>query len=150
MAKRSFKGTLGARDSAGMVEVPFDVKQIFGSARPPVTATVNGVTWRTTVATYDGRFYVGMRKELRDRAGIVDGDPVEVTIESDDAPRTVDAPADLKKALRGSSAAKKAFDGLSFTHRREYVEWITGAKKDETRRRRVAKAIEMLEAGETR
>ena len=150
MAKKSFTATLGARGSAGLVEVPFDVKEVFGAARPPVNATVNGVSWRTTVSTYGGKYYVGIRKELRDKAGIEDGDRVRVTIESDEAPRTVDPPPDLRKALRKSTAARQRFDKLSFTHRREFVEWIEDAKKEDTRERRINKTIEMLEQGETR
>ena len=150
MAKKSFRGTLGGRGSAGMVEVPFDVKEVFGSARAPVKATVNEVTWRTTIATYGGKYYVGIRKELRDKAGVDDGDEIRLTIESDDAPRTVEVPPELEKALAAAPDAKRKFDALSFTHRKEYVEWIAGAKKEETKERRLEKAIEMLREGKTR
>lgn len=147
MAAKRFKAVLGARGSGGLIEVPFDVKATFGSARAPVIATVNGVTWRTTVATYGGKYYVGMRRELREQAGVDDGDSVAVTLAPDDAPRTVEVPEDLAAALKRSPRAGRTFDGLSFTHRREYVEWITGAKKEETRRRRIEKAVGMLEEG---
>lgn len=148
MAKKRFKGVLGGRASGGfLVEVPFDVKETFGSARAPVVATVNEVTWRTTVSTYGGKYYVGMRRELREQAGVDDGDTITVTLESDDAPRTVDVPPELKKALAKRPRARAAFDSLSFTHRREYVEWITGAKREDTRVRRLDKALTMLEEG---
>lgn len=150
MAKKTFTGVLAARGPGAVAEVPFDVKEVFGSARPPVVATVDGVTWRTTIATYGGKYYIGIRRELRDRAGIDVGDRIRLTIESDDAPRTVEPPPDLARALQRDRAAQDAFERLSFTHRREYAEWITGAKKDETRQRRVEKAVEMLREGQTR
>jgi bifunctional DNA-binding transcriptional regulator/antitoxin component of YhaV-PrlF toxin-antitoxin module len=147
-AHRSFRGVLRSADRGGfVVEVPFDVKEVFGSARSPVTVTVKDVTWRTTVATYGGRYYVGIRRELREKAGIHEGDTISMTVESDDAPRTLAVPAELKIALTASPSAKKNFDALSFTHQKEYVEWITGAKKEETRLRRVGKAVAMLEEG---
>jgi Bacteriocin-protection, YdeI or OmpD-Associated/Domain of unknown function (DUF1905) len=150
MAKKTFTGDLQARGTGAVVEVPFDVKQVFGSARAPVVATVDDVTWRTTVATYGGKYYIGIRRELRDEAGVEVGDEIRLTIESDDSPRTVDVPPDLATALKRDPTANEAFERLSFTHRREYVEWITGAKKDDTRLRRVEKAVEMLREGKTR
>lgn len=147
MAKKTFTAALGARDNDALIEIPFDARDVFGSKRAPVVATVAGVTWRTTVSVYGGRYFVGMRKDLRSQAGVDPGDEVSVTLESDDAPRTVDGPPDLARALSRSREAKKAFDALSFTHRKEYVRWVDEAKKDDTRQRRVHKTIEMLLAG---
>jgi len=130
-----------------MVELPFDVAATFGSARPKVKVTVNGVELRTTVAVYGGRSYVGFRQEIRAAAGIAIGDEIRVTIEPDTEPREVDLPADLRKALATDRLAGKAFDALAFTHKREYAAWIAGAKKQDTRDRRVAKTLAMLKAG---
>ena len=97
---------------------------------------------------YGGVTYLGFRKEIRQAAGgIEQGDEVEVVVERDDAPREVEVPAALATALAGEPAAQRTFDGLSFTHRKEYAQWIAEAKKEETRTRRVERAIEMLSEG---
>lgn len=127
-----------------MVEVPFDVKATFGKARAPVRGTVNGVAFRSTVAVYGGRSYVGFNKGLRDQAGIAPGDELTIELELDSEPRTVEVPPPLAEALERDGAAKAAFDRLSYTHRREYAEWIAGAKREETRQRRVEKTLAML------
>jgi bacteriocin resistance YdeI/OmpD-like protein/uncharacterized protein DUF1905 len=143
-----FEATLPAEDDAPpLVEVPFDVKERYGRARAPVLVRINGVELRTTVAVYGGRYYVGFRKEIRERAGIGPGDRMTVEIEPDEAPREVEVPPELARALETAPEAKDAFEGLSFTHRREYAEWVSGAKKQETRNRRVGRAVEMLREG---
>jgi bacteriocin resistance YdeI/OmpD-like protein/uncharacterized protein DUF1905 len=129
------------------VEVPLDVRALYGEARPPVRGTVNGVPFQSRLMVYGGITWLGFRNELRREAGISDGDPVEITIERDDAPRVVDLPAELASALASDPVASGVYESLSFTHRREYAEWIAGAKKEQTRTRRVAKALEMLRDG---
>ena len=85
----------------GGVEVPFDVEQAFGRKRMPIVVTVNGVTYRTTVAVYAGRYFFPMRREIREQAGVAANGKVKVTIEPDRAPRVAhEAPPDLLKALR--------------------------------------------------
>lgn len=121
-----------------------------GAKRFPVAATVNGYTWRTSVARMGGEFLVGLNREVREGAGVQAGDQVEVTLELDSAPREVEVPEALATALAGDPQAKTAFEGMSFTHRKEYARWITEAKRDETRQRRVQQALEMIRAGETR
>jgi hypothetical protein len=143
-----FTAILGGEEGERpVVEVPFDVKERFGRARAPVRGTVDGADFRTTVAVYGGRYYVGFNKELRDRAGIAIGDEVEVALELDREPRTVEVPPPLAAALEKDLEAKAAFDGLSYTHRNEYARWIAEAKRDETRDRRAMKAIVMLRDG---
>jgi len=145
MAPKTFKAKLGGDTGEGpAVEIPFDVRAAYGSARPKVCVTVNGVTLRTTVAVYGGVSYVGFRKEIREAAGIEIGETITVTIEPDTAPRTVDVPADLQRALAKNAAARKTFESLSYSHRKEHVQWVASAKKEETRARRVARVIEML------
>jgi bifunctional DNA-binding transcriptional regulator/antitoxin component of YhaV-PrlF toxin-antitoxin module len=112
-----------------------------------VRGTVAGVDFRTTVAVYGGRYYLGFNKDLRERAGITIGDQVEVTLELDDEERTVEVPPALAAALEAEPSAKATFDELSYTHRREYASWIADAKRDETRERRVEDAIRMLRDG---
>ena len=127
-----------------MVEIPFDVKAEYGSARAKVRVTVNGVTLRTTVAVYGGRSYIGFRKEIRDAAGLEMGRTIAVTIEPDTEPRVVDVPEDLRRGLAKNAAARKRFESLSYSHRNEHARWVADAKKEETRARRVARVIEML------
>lgn len=130
-----------------VVEVPFDVNQRFGRARAPVRGTVDGTDFRTTVAVYGNRYYIGFNKELRERAGIAIGDRVQVALELDREPRTVEVPPALAAALENDSKARAVFEALSYTHRNEYARWIAEAKRDETRDRRVDKALAMLREG---
>ncbi len=143
----SFDGTLEQHGSGTLLEVPFDVRAVFGKARAPVRGTVNGYPFRTTVATYGGRYFLGFRREIREAAGFEDGDKLAVVLELDDAPRTVEVPPELQAALAADAEARATFDGLSYTHRREYVEWVSGAKREETRRARVERAVGMLRDG---
>lgn len=149
MAKaRVFQAVLGGGEGdRPTVEIPFDVSAEYGSARPKVKATVNGVELRTTVAVYGGRSYVGFRKEIQKQAGITVGDRIRVKLEPDLEVREVEVPEDLARALARDKPAKAIFDGLAFTHRREYAQWIAGGKKAETRQRRVEKAFTMLKDG---
>ena len=143
-----FSAVLGGDDGERpTVELPFDAKESYGKARAPVRGRVNGVEFRTTVAVYSGVSLIGFNKALREQAGIELGDEVTVELENDDEPREVDVPPVLGEALAGDPAAATAFDALSYTHRREYAEWIAQAKREGTRERRAAKALEMLKAG---
>jgi hypothetical protein len=129
--------------------MPFDAKDVFGEGRPAVSGTLNGTPFRGRLSVYGGKTYLGLNKEVRDSAGIDVGDEVEVALARDESPRDVELPSALLAAFERDSAAKAAFDKLAFTHRKEYARWIAEAKKEETRERRVAKALEMLKAGET-
>jgi hypothetical protein len=137
----------GAEGERPVVEVPFDVRERFGRARAPVRGTVESAAFRTTVAVYGGRYYLGFNKELRERAGIAIGDEVEVTLELDSEPRTVEMPPPLAEALARDAEAKAAFEELSYTHRNEYARWIAEAKREETGERRVERAVAMLRDG---
>ena len=121
-----------------------------GAKRFPVVATVNSYTWRTSVARMGGEFLLGLNKEVRQGAGVEAGDEVEVAVELDTAPREVDVPAELAAALRADPEAAAAYEKLSFTHRKEYARWVAEAKQQETRQRRVQRALEMIRAGKTR
>jgi hypothetical protein len=145
---REFEAVVGGGEGRlPLVEVPFDVKDAYGTARPKVKATVNDVTLRTTISVYGGRSYVGFRKEIQDAAGIRIGDRIRVRIEPDLEPREIEVPEDLAQALGEDSAASQEFERLSYTHRKEYVQWVVEAKKPATRHRRVERTIDMLRAG---
>jgi hypothetical protein len=121
-----------------------------GAKRFPAVATVNGYSWRTTVTRMRGEFLLGLNRAVREQAGVEAGDIVDVHLELDTAPREVDVPAVLADALAGDRAASSGFDGLSYSHRKEYARWIEEAKREDTRRRRVAQALELLRDGRTR
>ena len=121
-----------------------------GAKRFPVVATVNGYTWRTSVARMGGEFVLGLSKEVRQGAGAQAGDEVDVTIELDAAPREVEVPEALAVALAADPEASAAFGRMAFTHRKEYARWVAEAKREETRQRRVVQAVEMIRSGKTR
>jgi hypothetical protein len=102
------------------------------------------VTLRTTVAVYGGTSFIGIRREVREQMGVEIGQTITLTIEPDTAPRTVDVPADLKRALAKNAAAKKKYESLSYSHRREHAHFVADAKKPETRERRIARVLDML------
>ena len=138
---------LGGKTATG-IQVPEDVVAALGSGnRPPVTVTIGGHTYRTTVARMGGRFLIGLNAENRTAAGVAAGDEVDVGIELDAEPREVEVPADLAEALAHDDVARANFDGMSYTHRKEWVRWIEEAKKAETRATRLAKTVESLRAG---
>jgi hypothetical protein len=121
-----------------------------GAKRFPVVATVNGYTWRTTITRMGGEFLLGLNRAVRQEAGVEAGDTVEVKLDLDTAPREVEVPEALANALAEDSQARAAFERLAYTHRNEYARWIAEAKRDETRQRRLAQALEMLRQGRTR
>src|SRR5919107_6034292 len=109
-----------------------------GAKRFPVSATINGYTWRTTVTRMGGEFLLGLNKEVRKGAGAEAGDTVDVLVELDAAPREVEVPEALATALAGDAVAREHYEGMAYSHRKEYARWIAEAKKEETRRRRVS------------
>jgi len=127
------------------VEVPADaVRQLGARARVPVRASFDGVPYRGSAVPMGGAFVLGVTKAIRQSIDKSVGDTVRVTLERDEAPREVEVPADLTEALEADPLAKASFDALAHTHRREYVEWITEAKRAETRKRRVRETLAML------
>jgi hypothetical protein len=130
------------------VEVPFDVEEAFGSKRPKVKAMIEGVPYRGLLTRMGGpNPILIILKEIREQIGKTFGDEIEVSVELDTEERLVEIPNDLSKELKKNKEVKAFFDKLSYSHKREYVTWITEAKKEETRHRRVLKTIEMLKEG---
>ena len=144
MPPTTFTAKFGGDGGAPAVVVPFDVKAVYGQARPKVKVTVNGVTLRTTIAVYGGRSYIGFRKEICEAAGLQRGKTITVSIEPDTEPRVVDVPDELLRALAKHASARKRFEALSYSHRNEHAKWVAEAKKPATRERRIARVIEML------
>lgn len=138
---------LGGKTATGMV-VPMEIVESLGpSRRPPVRVTINGHTYRSSVVNMGGRFVLGVSAEVREGAGVVAGDEVDVDIELDTEPREVTVPADFAAAIDGDAVACQFFAGLSYSHKRWYVLWIESAKRAETREARIVKAVGMLREG---
>jgi Bacteriocin-protection, YdeI or OmpD-Associated/Domain of unknown function (DUF1905) len=133
--------------TATMFRVPFDLEQAFGRARPPVKVTIRGHAWRTTPGVYDGIGHIVVNRAVKAATGVDAGDRVRVRMELDTEPRSVAVPKDLAAALAADPAAKKAFASMSFTHRREYVDWVEEAKRAETRARRIASTVARVREG---
>jgi hypothetical protein len=151
MAAKRFTVTLErVGKTATMFRVPFDLEEAFGRARPPVLVTIRDHTWRTTPGVYDGVGHIVVNRSVKAATGVDAPERVRVTMEVDTKPRTVTVPPDLAEALADDAAAKAAFGSLSFTHRREYVEWIEEAKRPETRERRIAGTVDRVKKGETK
>jgi hypothetical protein len=147
-----FSSTLVARGPAAAVVLDDATVATVGEGakRFPVRATVNGYTWCSSVTRMRGEFLLGLNREVREAAGVQAGDVVEVQLELDEAPREVAVPPALAEAFEGDAAARTIFDALAYTHRKEFARWIEEAKREETRQRRVAQALEMLHQGRTR
>lgn len=130
------------------IAVPVEVVAHLGSSkRPPVRVTINGHTYRSTVAPMDGVFMLPISAENRVLATVSAGDEVEVEIEPDTQPREVSVPPDFLEALEGDVDARRFFDGLSFSNKQRIVLSIEGAKTAGTRLRRIAKAVDTLREG---
>ena len=142
---------LQAGKTATGIEIPDDVVAALGSGkRPAVKVTINGFTYRSSIATVSGKSMVGVSAENRAGAGVAGGDEVDVDIELDTAPREVTLPEDLAAALAAEPKARETFEKLSNSNKGWHVLQVTGAKTDETRQRRIAKSIETLKAGRPR
>jgi hypothetical protein len=138
---------LGGKTATG-IEVPDDVVDALAAGkRPAVTVTINGFTYRSTIARMGGRYMLPLSAENRGGAGVAAGDDVDVEVSLDTAPRVVEVPEDFAAALDGDSAARKAFDKMSYSHQLRWVLSVTDAKTPETRQRRITKAVDTLRAG---
>ncbi|MDF5754494.1 YdeI/OmpD-associated family protein [Spongiactinospora sp. TRM90649] len=132
-------------------EVPDEVVAgLKAGRRPPVRVTINGHTYRSTVASMGGRYMLGVNAGNRTSAGVAAGDDIVVDLELDTEPREVTVPADLAEALGRDTDAKRFFDGLSYTKKQGFVMAIEGAKRPETRQRRLTETIALLRDGRTR
>jgi hypothetical protein len=145
----AFRATiqLGGKTATG-IEVPEEIVAALGSSRrPAVRATISGYTYRTSVAVMRGRFMLPISAAVREAASVAAGDEVDVELELDTEPRVVEVPPDLADALGRDDEAARVFERLPYSHKQRHVLAIEGAKTDETRQRRIAKAVEALRAG---
>lgn len=144
-----FRGTVKlAGKTATGIRVPPEVVAGLGSGkRPPVRVTINGHTYRTSVAPMGGVFMLPVSAEQRTATGVAAGDEVDIDIEVDTEPREVTVPQDLGDALDGDPQARAFFDGLSYSNRLRHVLSIEGAKTAETRLRRIVKVVGQMHEG---
>lgn len=140
----------GGGNKAGFVVPDAVVDELGGGGRPQVTVTVDGFSYRSSIARMGDRYMVGMSTERREAAGVTVGDTYDVDVELDTAPREVELPDDLGAALDAEPAAKEFWQTLSYSKQQWHVLQVTGAKKPETRAKRVAAAVAMLAEGRAR
>jgi hypothetical protein len=138
---------LSGKTATGIQVPPEVVASLGPSKRPPVRVTINGYTYRSTVAPMGGAFMLPISAEHRASAGVAAGDEVEVELNLDAAPREVTVPPDFADALARDADARRFFDGLSFSNKQRLVLSIEEAKTAETRQRRIAKAVSALHEG---
>jgi hypothetical protein len=142
---------LQAGKTATGIRIPDEIVQALGKGkRPAVRVTINGFTYRSSVAVMGDAYMVGVNADNRAGAGVAGGDVVDVDIELDTAPREVTEPADFASALAAEPKARRTFDALSYSNKSWHVYQIEGAKTDDTRQRRIAKSIEALREGRVR
>ncbi len=144
-----FRATLqlGGKSATGMRVSDDVVKYLAAGKRPPVRVTINGHTYRSSVAVMGGEFMLGVSAADRQAAGVSAGDEVHVDIELDTEPRQVVVPPDLAEALEADAEARRHFDGLSYSNKRRLVIPIDDAKTAETRQRRITKTVALLHEG---
>ena len=127
---------------ATYVEIPFDVEEVFGAKRVKVLAYFDEVQYRGSIVRMGLPCYMlGIAKDIRKKIGKESGDIVTVRVEKDEEVREIDMPEDFKKALKKDNEAVKFYEGLSYSAKRKYYQWITGAKKEETRQKRISEAV---------
>jgi len=151
MAKKlTFKvKLLQAEDSSATgIEAPFSVQEVFGTkARVPVRGTINGFAFRSSLMPMGGCHMMAVNRGMREGAGVKAGDTVEIVIERDEAERTVEVPAPLKKELAKSKTAAANWEKQSYSNRKEMARAILDVKQEETRVRRLAKVMDILKNG---
>ena len=132
------------------VPLTFDPKAVFGKLRAPVKVTLNGYTYRSTIAAMGGPPCIPLRKSNREAAGLEGGETLEVRLDLDTDERVIKPPADFVKALKATPSAFERWKELSYSHQREHVEAIEGAKAPETRVRRIERAVHAIKAIQVR
>ncbi len=147
---KSFNAIIQSNDTGGAwVDVPFDVEKEYGKKRVKVKATFDGVEYRGSMVRMGSDCHMLLlRKDIRAKIGKQPGDEISVTVEEDLEPRVVVVPEDLKQAMNAFPGVVAFFEKLSYTHQKEYVQWIESAKREGTRIRRIQKAVTLMQSGQ--
>ena len=133
--------------NAAYIQPPFDVKEVFGSKRVKVKVTFDGTEYRGSIVSMGGCYMLGLTQEIRNKIGKGFDDEVFVTLEKDEEERIVEVPNDFASAMNCDETAVPTFKSLSFTAQKDYVTWITSAKRESTRSERIIKAVTLLSEG---
>jgi hypothetical protein len=144
MSSKTFRTTIVRDGSTCFIPLRFDPKAVFGKIRAPVKVTLNGYTYRSTIAAMGGPPCIPLRKSNREAAGLEGGETLDVRLDLDTEARVIKPPADFMKALKAMPHAWERWRELSYTHQREHVEAIDSAKTADTRMRRIEAAAEQL------
>jgi bifunctional DNA-binding transcriptional regulator/antitoxin component of YhaV-PrlF toxin-antitoxin module len=144
MTSKTFRTKIVREGSMCFIPLPFDPKPVFGRIRAPVKVTLNGHTYRSTIAAMGGPPCIPLRRSHREAAGLEAGEVVEVLVDLDTEKRVIVPPADFRRALKANPNTWARWRELSYTYQREHVEAIEGAKKAETRARRINAAIRLI------
>lgn len=147
LPSKTFKARIVRNGSMCFIPLTFDPKAVFGKVRAPVKVTLNGYTYRSTIAAMGGPPCLPLRKANREAAGLEGGETIDVRLDLDTEKRVVVPPADLRRALKATRGATARWNTLSYSHQKEHVEAIDSAKKPETRARRIEAAIRILQQG---
>ena len=139
--KKTFRTTIVRDGSICFIPVPFDPRPVFGKIRAPVNVTLNGYTYRSTIASMGNGPCIPLRRSHREAAGLDGRETLKVTLALDVEKREIKPPPDLAKALRAVPRAWDRWHALSYTRQREHVEAIEGAKQAATRARRIKAAV---------
>lgn len=147
--KKEFSAVIKQHEgiNGAFVEIPFDVQEVFGAKRVKVIATFDGYEYRGSIVSMGGCYMIGITQQIRKEINKDFGDTLLVTVEKDEAERTVELPEDFTAMLSQNEAAQSFWNTLSFSGRKKYVDWVLGAKKADTRADRVEKAAAMLAEG---
>ena len=146
MSSKTFRTQIFRESSMCFIPVPLDPKPVFGKVRAAVKVTLNGYTYRSTIASMGGVVCIPLRRSNREAAGLEGGETLDVKLELDTDKRVIKPPADFVKALKATPSAWERWRELSYSHQREYVGAIEEAKKPETRARRILGAVRMIAA----
>ncbi len=148
MEKRSFKAVIRRHDPGWhFIDVPFDTRKAYGMAsRIPVNATVDGLAFRTSLLLDADAHYIVINKAMKEATGKGLGDMINVELDVGDRPREMTVPVDMQQALHKDEKAMERYAALAYSQRKRYIEWVEGAKKPETRARRVSRLINELKA----
>ena len=146
MSSKTYKTTIIQDGSMCAIDVPFDPKEVFGKVRALVKVTLNGYTYRSTIASMGGCYLIPLRKSNREAAGLTGNETLQVRLELDEEKREIKPPADLAKALKAAPPAWERWKELSYSHQREYATAVEESKKPETRVRRIEAAVKAIGA----
>ena len=146
MISKSFEVKIVREGQMCFIPLTFDPKSVFGKVRAPVKVTLNGYTYRSTIAAMGGPPFIPLRRSNREAAGLEGGETLEVRLDLDTEKREVKLRADFAKALKAAPPAWQRWREMSYTHQREYVEGLAAAKKPETRARRQESAVQAIRA----